>query len=344
MKVEQLTAEQRMFAIQRLTALWAFCESGLGGVLHALHVPFTGLVVGGFAVIIITLIAYFSKHRYTQILQSLMIVLIVKALVSPHTPFPAYVAVGFQAAIGFALFGFLHINFLSILLLSMLAMIESAAQKLLILTLFFGKSLWKAADEAGNLISKQLSISPIDGSTWVIGTYLIIYIIGGILVALLANKILKQITFKNNDSLIYVPGKQRLQIADNRKRFRKKLLFIVTCLLIISALLFIADSQSAPFAIFKTLIWTISAVVIWYVILSPLFTRLMHWMLKKRQDEYSEQIGAILYFLPVLKHITITAWKASEDYKGWHRIIFFITTLINWSLTYSEVEIVPSAT
>ena len=96
-----LSVPQHSLAIQRLTALWAFAESGLGGVLHAFQIPFTGLVIGGFAVIIITLIAKFSDHHYQQILKSFLIVLIVKAMVSPHTPVPAYLAISFQAIMGF---------------------------------------------------------------------------------------------------------------------------------------------------------------------------------------------------------------------------------------------------
>ena len=57
--MDNLTKEQKVLAIQRLTALWAFAESGLGGMLHALQLPFTGLIVGGLSVIIITLIAKF---------------------------------------------------------------------------------------------------------------------------------------------------------------------------------------------------------------------------------------------------------------------------------------------
>jgi hypothetical protein len=73
-------------------------------------------------------------------------VLIVKAMVSPHTPFPAYIAVSFQGFIGFVLYSFLGINFYSIFLLATITMIESAIQKLIILTLFFGKPLWKSVD------------------------------------------------------------------------------------------------------------------------------------------------------------------------------------------------------
>lgn len=79
-----LSEQERIAATQRLTALWAFMECGFGGVLHALHMPFTGLLVGGFAVIIITFIAQISGKKDKQILKSLLIVLIVKAMVSPH--------------------------------------------------------------------------------------------------------------------------------------------------------------------------------------------------------------------------------------------------------------------
>ncbi len=343
MNVAQLSNEQRTLAVQRLTALWAFSESGLGGVLHALQVPFTGLVVGGYAVIIITLIAYFSSHQYSKILQSLLIVLIVKAAVSPHTPFPAYVAVSFQAVVGFVLFGLMRINFLSILLLSVLAMIESAIQKLLILTLFFGKSLWKATDELGNLVAKQLSVSSIDGSKWVIGIYLFIYVLGGILIAFLAYKMLGQLSFETKNAFTFTPAHQKIQGTDNKKKFKSKLLSLVTVLFIISVLLIMGDSQSAAFNVLKTIIWTMTAVVTWYIIISPLFTKLIHWVLRKRQDRYSEQIGATLSFIPILKQLTAQAWKVSSHFKGWHRLSFFIITIINWSLTYQGTESVTSA-
>jgi len=164
-----LSSEQKRLAVQRLTALWAFSESGLGGVVHALKIPFTGLMLGGFAVIIITLIAHFSDKGYKQILQSLIIVLLVKLAVSPHTPFPAYIAVFFQALLGFVLFSLLHVNFLSIFLLSTVAMIESVVQKFLILTLFFGQAIWKAADELVKYIGKQFSINVSNGDYWIVG-------------------------------------------------------------------------------------------------------------------------------------------------------------------------------
>ena len=50
----------------RLTALWALIEAGLGGLLHAFHLPFTGIILGGFAVLIISLLAqHFEKPFFS---------------------------------------------------------------------------------------------------------------------------------------------------------------------------------------------------------------------------------------------------------------------------------------
>ena len=57
--------------ISRLTALWALSEAGLGGILHALQSPFTGLFVGGFAIILISLIAYFADDKWETIFHKL---------------------------------------------------------------------------------------------------------------------------------------------------------------------------------------------------------------------------------------------------------------------------------
>src|SRR5678816_3467868 len=117
---DQAITTQSNLAIQRLTALWAFSESALGGVLHALQVPFTGLIVGGFAIIILTLIAWFAQGDLKKIFTSLLIVLIIKATVSPYTPLPAYIAVSFQGLMAFLLFRLMGINYISILLLSVI--------------------------------------------------------------------------------------------------------------------------------------------------------------------------------------------------------------------------------
>ena len=46
-----------------LILLWAFAESGIGGILHGLKLPFTGIFVGGIAVICIALLGFYDEQN-----------------------------------------------------------------------------------------------------------------------------------------------------------------------------------------------------------------------------------------------------------------------------------------
>ncbi len=131
--------------IGRITALWALSEAALGGLLHAIKIPFTGLFIGGSAVIFITLIAFFNSERGT-ILKATLIVMMVKAIVSPHSPINAYLAVAFQGIIGEMLFLLIPSKNIAALLLGFLSLLESALQKLLVITIVFGQNVWEAID------------------------------------------------------------------------------------------------------------------------------------------------------------------------------------------------------
>lgn len=339
---KNLSNEQRSAAVQRLTALWAFSESGLGGIMHALQIPFTGLVVGGFAVIMISLIAEISGPNYKQILKSALIVLIVKAMVSPHTPFPAYIAVSFQAMLGYALFSILNINLFSILLLSTIAMLESAIQKLLILTLFFGESFWKAADNMMEFIVKQLGISSINGSQWIIGVYLLIYITGGFIIAWIAYKTIKGFSagmgaFTLDNAVTINTGISNPDISKRKTPFTK-LWTMLLMLVVLSVILFVfADNAKEGWlAVLKTISWTISVILIWFTLIGPLFTKGIQKILQKKESRYSDEVLKILSFLPVLRQLTTLAWQKSKQHSGLKRWRFFFSTLIHWSLTYTD--------
>ena len=229
--------------MQRLTALWAFTECGLGGIMHALQVPFTGLLVGGMAVIMISLIADFSEYNYKQILKSAIVVLIVKAMVSPHTPFPAYIAVAFQAVLGYGLFSLFKVNFFSIVLLSTIAMLESAIQKLLVLTLFFGESLWKAMDSMIALLANQFGSIVANGSYWIVGIYLFIYLAGGFFIAWLAYRTIKSFDTEHPALVLETSAEINSTIINTKrnsgKNNYKKLWILIILMIVLSAVLFV---------------------------------------------------------------------------------------------------------
>lgn len=335
-----LSAEQRNLAIQRLTALWAFTESGLGGILHAFQSPFTGLVVGGLAIILICLIAQFSDQQYNRILQSLLVVLIVKATVSPYTPFTAYIAVSFQAVLAWLLFRFLRINPFTVLLLAVITMIESAIQHLLVLTLFFGSSLWVALNSLVNLVAREFGWHGSHNSAWIISIYLAIYVLGGIFTGIKAwqmisnyrsgPKEINAMPLPLYDIFIISPEKQQ--------HIRKQLLVYSLILFSLSVVLFVfsANSKQGWMAVLKTFSYTTVAIMLWYLFISPLFTRLIKQYLKKKEYRYSAEVAGVLSFLPVLRQLSSSAWKESTVYRGRKRWNYFLSLLIHWSLTCSE--------
>ncbi len=350
MNIDQtnLSAEQRTIAIQRLSALWAFTESGLGGIMHALQMPFTGLIVGAMSIIMISFIAQLSADRYKEILKSLLIVLIIKAMVSPYTPFPAYIAVAFQGLMGFALFKLLRVNPVSILLLSIITMLESAIQQLLILTLFFGQSIWAATDAFVAAIAKQFDIRAINGSKWIITVYLLIYILGAVATSWLAWKTLTAFaTSKINELGTDEIFKNEIPLETVRRKKNTTLkIWVITSLLIICSVImyFIAaDAKQGWIAVAKTVSWTLSAIVLWYMLINPIFTKLIKKLLQKNRGRYSEEVSGILSFLPVLRQLTAMAWRKSKLQKAGGRWHVFLTELIRSSLTYNDQQAKPAA-
>ncbi len=337
-----LSKEQRINAVQRLTALWAFTESGLGGIMHALQIPFTGLLVGGMAVIMICLIADISEYNYKQLLKSALIVLIVKAMVSPYTPFPAYIAVSFQALLGFGLFSLLGVNLISIILLSTITMLESAIQKLLILTLFFGESLWKAMDTMIGSLASQFGSIVSNGSYWIVGIYLFIYLAGGFFIAWLAFRTIKSFKTEKSTFILDTTFKIPVDLTKTKRPASKnkytKLWLLILAMITLSAVLFFfaTDTKQGWLAVAKTISWTLSAILIWFMLIGPLFTKVIQRLLQKKESRYSDEVLKALSFLPVMKQLTVLAWQQSKLLHGFRRWHFFFASLIHTTLTYTE--------
>mgnify|MGYP000349605185 FL=1 len=116
----------------RLIALWVLCEAMLGGIIHGLKLPVSGLFVGGAAVIIISLMAYYTPQK-GSILKATIIVAIFKMMLSPQSPPPAYFAVFFQGLLAELVFFNRKFFTLSCFLLAVLSMVESAIQRILVL-------------------------------------------------------------------------------------------------------------------------------------------------------------------------------------------------------------------
>jgi hypothetical protein len=321
---------QHQQPITRLTALWALSESGLGGVMHALKIPFTGFFLGGFAIVIIALIAQLSEQKFTTIIKATALVILIKAAASPHSPPMAYIAVGFQGLAGAVLFSTIPYRYLASILFGGIALLESAAQKFLVATLLFGKSIWEALDAFVAGILKDLSVfADFSFSFWLIGIYTAMYVLWGLVLgwwaAGLHNRLLKQ---KDEILNAYARlNKDTETVVEIKKRKTKgKLLFTVFILVFIVLVFAIQGNQyKALYAIART----IAALALLFWIVTPFIQWCIQYWVKRKQ--HTTAFTQLVAQLPELKGYVKPAMQLakieSKGIKAYIRFVQYILVL-----------------
>ncbi len=316
-------------AVLRLTALWAVVESGLGGVLHAFKLPLTGLVIGGTAIVLITLIAHFAA-KPREILRATVIVLIIKALVSPHSPIGAYLAVSFQGVLGWIIYSVLRPGYASSLPFALLSMVESAIQKLLMLVLFFGKPLWTSVDSWGNWVMEKYFPSHVEEGlslSWtLVAGYVGVYVVGGILVGLLAARIpsriathlaeLEEQPFAFSDPSVQ-ENVEAPPVKKRNKKQRRLLWWIGIALALGASIYWGESSNSAVSSAVVYLVKTLAIVAVWYFLVGPWLARIFRKWLLGRSSQYANELDEVMEVLPQLKQVAKQEFtRLSESYSG----------------------------
>ncbi|MBL7683482.1 MAG: hypothetical protein JNK00_08970 [Flavipsychrobacter sp.] len=315
--------------IQRLTALWALCESGLGGWMHALKIPLTGFFVGGFAVVIIGLLAHYTRNNVRQMLQATILVILVKAAVSPQSGFPAYIAVGFQGLVGALMYRAIPNYTIASVLFAIIAMLESAFQMLLMMTIVFGKSLWEAVDKFfQNLLSSFHLPEDTSYSFWIIAIYGSIYTLWGLTIGIWISRLPKRIE---------AIGKVELVVnntTDNPEKKKKslagKIIFLLSTLLFIATVFAFSGSMSkALYAVLRTL----AVLLLIFGIIAPFMKWAMQRWINSSRSKHGEKLQPILDMMPQMRSYIRPAYQlANERYKGFGRYTGFLFILIVASL------------
>ena len=332
-------------AVWKLTALWAFSEAALGGALHAFKIPMRGIFVGGSAAILISLIAYFSDRKGT-VLKSTLLVILIKGIVSPHSPLTAYFAVFLQGSIGELLFFRKRFFKISALFMGMLTLLFSSIQKILILTIVFGNTLWESIDQfASFVINKFIAqdlVVDISFSYILVGLYLGLHVLVGLLVGWLAGKIpywiedvieenKLEITSFNNTKDEFIKKKN-----GSHKRWWQRLsgiIFIsfVFTMVMLSYLYPELGANKAAEVLFMIL-RALLILIIWYSLLGPLALKSLKRFLKKKENLYASEISKIVDLFPHLRSLVSYCWKISSYEKGYKRIKSFIVYLVSFLL------------
>ncbi len=334
------TAEERQAIIFRLTALWALNECGLGGVLHALRFPFTGLVVGGIAVALITFILYFSNIDKKTIFNSLLLVLIIKLVISPHTSVTAYFAVTFQALCSFFIYRVMGIHGLSILLVCMLCFFETVSQKILTLTIIGGVSFWRAVDVFAENIGKQFTgIHLHNTAFWLLGTYYGIYLVFSLIAAFFIFSLLGEIskihlTNRPNAFKDWASTQAAMPHGLKKSKARQWWLYsAIVLFVLITFTLFGEENRSSHFITYY-LLRTLSIVLFWYFLLMPALLRLTKKYLNAKMASYQADVDEILLFFPTLKSIVLYAWHSTRQHRGLKRLKYFFTLTLMEVLSF----------
>ncbi|MFA6979301.1 MAG: hypothetical protein WC209_08270 [Ignavibacteriaceae bacterium] len=336
----KFTASGKSFS--KITALWALNEAALGGLLHAFNIPFTGLIVGGVASVLITLLAFLSDKK-GNIVKAAIIVIVIKAVASPYTPLAAFIAVLIQGLLGELLFSSKKFFALSAISLAILAALYSAMQKLFLLTILFGTTLWKSIDIFFNYILKQFNFfgADIHFSYYLIAIYLMLHLIFGTLFGIIAARIPRVLTGLTDSSLLIPPErlknvKDESSVPTKKKRklwFQKLSGVIVFLILFVTLFIsyFVSENHNGnAWSILVTIFRAIGITLLWFFFLGPIALKYFKKLIAANQNKYTVEIESILHTLPYYKEIIKESYTRSAKHTGIARVKIFIKlTLIN---------------
>ena len=327
----------------RITALWAFSEAFLGGILHGFKMPFAGLFLAFFASLCITLIAVANK-KIGVIFTATLTVIAVKFVLSPQTPPMAYFAVLVQGVAGelffvrrrnyqFAAFG-----------LTLFSLLYSAVQQLITLTIIFGKQFWVAMDTFFNNITKNFVTGYTPYTMLIVGIYLSCYLVAGIWGGIINGNIVRNIqtgkwlnlpllteSLSNNDLNFTNP-------TTLPKKSKSSTIFVWGLLLVIAGLSYLPLFQPLfnHNKIAPILLRGLCIMLAWNFFLAPLLiSHIGNWAGKYHTNN-SNKTQQIILLLPQMRDIIQLSWQLAKSKSKLVSIHTFITNAVILTYYYNE--------
>ena len=299
--------------------------------MHAAKIPFTGLMVSSLAVTCIILIAYYAPGK-ANIIKATVIVAIFKLMLSPHSPPSAYIAVFFQGYLGQLLFhGRRHFT-LSAISLSVLSLVESAIQRLLLLFIIYGNTFWHAVDQ---YISKTVGGADRHYSSLLALGYIFLHAIAGIFVGIFAVGAVRDADKwnLNNPSFLFshsIPAYSEIQSRLRKKKYAVLFIFLWVVLLILFVQVYtdplhtILPKNDVSLIFFRSLLILMSGDLFF----APLIRKLIRQKLESQKNKKQTEVNKIMKLLPQTKYIFIQSWLLSNAENGIKRIRLFLKILL----------------
>ena len=324
-------------AIYRITALWAFSEAFLGGILHALNIPFKGLILCSISVFCICLIGYYGTGR-NDILKALILVILVKAVLSPHSPVQAYVAVIFQGLTGYLFFISKRFFKTSCVLVYVISLIETPMQKIVNVVIFsafvFGPKFWSSVDDFMKKASGEIGMGDVNLIYVGVGIYMGIHIIAGIILGIFVGRLPESVSkFVKENPHYKIDMSEIAGDLEVKKNKRKKLKVFKTLVTVLITFLFLNYlfeffPQFIPKdASLQILLRAVLLVLFWLLVFSPIIKFLFKKWLAGAKNKYSVQVRELIEFLPETRKILFLSYRKIKQEYGKFRIPAFVKLL-----------------
>ena len=230
--------------------------------------------------------------------------------------------------------------------MGILALLFSSIQKIFILTLVFGNTLWESIDQfASFVINKfivQENVVDFRFSFLLVGLYLGLHVFVGILVGLFAGKVPFWIEDVVQDdkleigSFNNVKAELRKKKKGKHKRWWQRLSGIIFISFVVTMVTFSylfpeLGTNKAAEILFMTL-RALLIMIIWYSLLGPLALKFLKRFLKKKENLYASEISKIIDSFPHLRSLVSYCWKISSHEKGYRKIKSFLIYLVSFLL------------
>jgi hypothetical protein len=214
----------------------------------------------------------------------------------------------------------------------MVTFLESALQKLLILTIIYGTEFWEAINLYGAWVQKKMNfVSETSTATALILIYLFVYGLCGLLAGVFIKSIIEIIANQKEADFSLDAAALSTETKKGKVSFKSKVIWVwlITVAIIVLAFSFFGGTlfgwQKGIYIVLRSFL----ILMLWYLVLAPFLLKLIRKYLNKKESQYKQDITNTMDLFPYFRRILSYTWQDTKDLKGYTRFKYFMANSIS---------------
>jgi hypothetical protein len=328
----ETSSQKKLDSIRiRLVLLWALVEISLGGFLHALRLPLSGLMVGSIAILALYLIARQSE-TYREVMVAFVMVASLKFAFSPQSSPFSYIAMFMQTMCVLPLTGASkRPTNVTISILLIIASLYSPFQKLIILWFTLGN------DVIIGILDWLQQVIPFTQSHSLIWWYPIffwvfIHFIAGLMISLLAIRWRTGLTLEQNLEEKWNTFRELDQMSRLKEKHQiapKSTFLFLSLMIAILIVLMVVYRETWIDHIIRPLV----IITVWFIVLRPAIT---WWGSSRHLNEEDLFLQRrVSELIPTFRRGVLFSWIEAKQGSWIHFPSRFITVFFTWGMYLS---------